>query len=332
MGPGGWNEEDLIGRLLAPLAGDGAHGLRDDAASLSVPPDRELVLTCDTLIAGVHFFPDDPPASIAHKALAVNVSDLVAKGAHPRGYLLSLALPATTEIAWLETFVAGLGNSARQFDCPLLGGDTTATPGPLCLTVSAFGEVPRGRMVPRTNVRAGDLIGVTGTIGDAALGLLLQQNPQHSGWGALQPEERAHLLDRYRHPMPAIAMADVLLRYAHAAMDVSDGLVGDLAKMLRGSKVGGRLDLADIPLSPAARAAIRAESALRECAFTGGDDYEILFSVAAGNWDGIKAAALEAGTEITRIGSAVPGAGLVCENPDGSVVTYGRGSYVHRSG
>lgn len=332
MAPHGWNEEDLIGNLLAPLAGEGAYGLRDDAASVRVAPGYELVVTCDTLVASIHFFPDDPPASIAHKALAVNVSDLAAKGAVPRGYLLSLALPATVERTWLEAFVAGLGEAGRRFGCPLLGGDTTAIPGPLCITVSAFGEVRHGRMVPRTGVRAGDVIGVTGTIGDAALGLLLRQAQERPAWDRLALEERDYLLDRYLYPAPRISMIGVLLDYANAAMDVSDGLIGDLSKMLHVSGVAGRLDLGFVPLSSAARTATGAETALQECVFTGGDDYEILFSVPQNDWDAVKAAAMKAGTEVTRIGSAVAGEGLVCVDQNGNVVTFGRGSYVHRSG
>lgn len=330
MAPCGWHEEDLISRLLAPLAGEGAHGLRDDAASLSVRQGFDLILTCDTLVAGVHFFPDDPAASIARKALAVNVSDLAAKGASPRGYLLSLALPSDTDVPWLEAFASGLAEAAAAFACPLLGGDTTATPGPLCLTVTAFGEVPHGRMVPRTGVRAGDVIGVTGTIGDAALGLLLQREPERPVWSTLDQTDREHLLERYRHPSPRIAMADVLLKHAHAAMDVSDGLVGDLAKMLHASGLGGTLQLAAIPVSQAARNVVGAESALQECAFTGGDDYEILFSVSADGWENINAAARLIGMDLTRVGLAVPGSGLSCIDRDGSVVSYARGSYVHR--
>lgn len=329
--PIGWNEEDLIGRLLAPLAGEGAYGFRDDAATLKVQQGCELVITCDTLVAGVHFFPDDPPASIAYKALAVNVSDLAAKGARPRAHLLSLALPATVGRDWLEAFTQGLGNAAHRFGCPLLGGDTTATPGPLCLTVTAFGEVHEGGMVTRMGVRAGDVIGVTGTIGDAALGLLLQREPGRSSWQVLTSSDRAYLLDRYRHPAPRVAMADILLRYAHGAMDVSDGLVGDLAKMLHVSGVGGRLDLAAISISPAARKAIQADSTLQECAFTGGDDYEILFSTAMENWDAIEAAASRVGVQVTRVGAAIEGIGLRCVDDDGNTVSYARGSYVHRA-
>ncbi len=330
MAPSGWHEDDLIARLLMPLAGEGAHGLRDDAASLNVGSGLELVLTCDTLVAGVHFFPDDPAASIARKALAVNVSDLAAKAARPRGYLLSLALPGNTDAVWLEAFVAGLKAAAESYRCPLLGGDTTSTPGPLCITVSAFGEVPQGRMVPRTGVRAGDVLAVSGVIGDAALGLILQQEPGRAGWAALTDHDRRYLIDRYRHPAPRLDMTDILQRYANAAMDVSDGLVGDLTKMLRASGTGGTLELDAIPVSASARRAIGAETALQECVFTGGDDYEILFSVSPGVWDDAVDAASRSGVAVTRIGYASSATGLRCIDRDGTAVVYAKGSYVHR--
>ena len=168
-------EDDLIARYFAPLAGPAGLGLRDDAALVRPPAGEDLVLTADALVAGVHFFADDPPGAIARKALRVNLSDLAAKGARPLGFLLTLALPEEWREDWLGAFAAGLGADARTYDCPLIGGDTVSTPGPLTLSVTALGSVPEGRMARRTGVKPGDRLYVTGTIGDAALGLKIRQ-------------------------------------------------------------------------------------------------------------------------------------------------------------
>lgn len=250
-------EDELIARYFAPLAGPGGLGLTDDAALVAVPDGHELVVTVDAIVAGVHFLPDDPPASVAVKALGVNLSDLAAKGADPIGFVMALALPEDWTENWLAAFAGGLGAVAERSGCALLGGDTVRAAGPLSISITAFGSVPAGRMVRRTTARAGDLIAVTGTIGDAALGLdLLTGAP---AWGrGLDPADCAELVDRYRHPRPRLALAAPLREHASAAMDVSDGLVGDAAKMLRASGVTGTLDLDRIPLSRAARAALAA--------------------------------------------------------------------------
>ena len=249
-------EDELIARYFAPLAGPGGLGLRDDAALVAVPHGHELVVTVDAVVAGVHFLARDPPASIAVKALGVNLSDLAAKGAEPIGFVMALALPDDWTETWLAAFAGGLGGMAERCGCALLGGDTVRAAGPLSVSITAFGSVPAGRMVRRTTAKAGDLIAVTGTIGDAALGLdLLTGAP---AWAAgLSAEHRGFLEDRYRHPRPRLAFAAPLRENASAAMDVSDGLVGDAAKMLRASGVTGTLDLDRIPLSPAARAALQ---------------------------------------------------------------------------
>src|SRR5215217_7928762 len=229
-------EDSLIARFFAPIAGEGALNLMDDAACLTPKPGHDLVLTADALVEGVHFLPEDAPGSIARKALGVNVSDLAAKGAEPSGFLLSLALPDDWSESWLSDFAAGLGEASRDFACPLLGGDTVRARGPLTLSVTAVGQVPTGRMVLRTTAQAGDVICVTGTIGDAALGLKLRSKP---GWTEnLSPDEKAHLSDRYLHPQPRHRLAAALRSHASAAMDVSDGLAGDLAKMMQASGVG----------------------------------------------------------------------------------------------
>ena len=254
-------EDDLIACYFAPLAGPAGLGLKDDVALLTPPSGRDLVLTTDALVGGVHFFADDPPAAIARKALRVNLSDLAAKGAAPLGFLLSLALPAGWTADWLEDFARGLGEDARAYDCPLLGGDTVKTPGPLTLSITALGSAATGRMAARTGVRSGDRLYVSGTIGDAALGLRLRlgQGPP------LSEPHRLHLLDRYLLPRPRLALAPAMV-FAHGGMDVSDGLVGDLEKMLRVSGVSASVDLGRLPLSDAATAAIAADpGSVRDC-------------------------------------------------------------------
>jgi thiamine-monophosphate kinase len=323
----GMTEDDLIARYFAPIAGPGALGLRDDAALLTPPPGCDLVLTKDAVVAGVHFFAEDPPASVARKALRVNVSDLAAKGADPQGFLLALAMPAVLPADWLASFAGALGEDAKRYGIPLLGGDTVQTPGPLMLSVTALGSVPHGRMVPRTGARPGDRIYVSGTIGDAALGLKLRLQAE-LGSGLTAPQ-RAHLLARYLEPQPRLALRHALRDHARGAMDVSDGLVGDLTKMMRASGAGCRVRLSDVPLSDAARALVAAEP-LFDTAATGGDDYELLASVAPAEAAAFEAAANAEGETVTYIGDVVPEEhGCVFLGHDHAPRTFARGSYSH---
>jgi thiamine-monophosphate kinase len=319
-------EDELIARIFAPFAGPAGLGLRDDAALLKPPPGDDLVLTTDALVAGVHFFADDPPDAIARKALRVNLSDLAAKGARPLGFLLTLALPRDWREDWLKAFAAGLASDASTYDCPLAGGDTVATPGPLTLSIVAFGAVPPGRMALRSGVKRGDRLYVTGTIGDAAIGLGIR-----AGKGpGLQQAEREYLLARYLTPQPRVALAKAMSVYAHAGMDVSDGFVGDLTKMLKVSGVSARVDLAKLPLSAAAHRLIGRDRVFFEIAATGGDDYEILASVAPADAAGFEAEAAKAGVAATRVGDAVQGAApprFVDE--DGAEIAFRRGAFSH---
>ncbi|AMJ59541.1 thiamine-phosphate kinase [Bosea sp. PAMC 26642] len=322
-------EFQLIARYFAPIAGPGGLGLVDDAGLLRPARGYETVVTTDALVAGVHFFPDDPPASIARKALAVNLSDLAAKGARPEGFVLSLVLPKGWTEAWLADFAGGLAKIAAESACPLIGGDTVSTPGPLILSITAFGSVPAGRMVPRSGVRPGDLLLVSGTIGDAALGLKVH-GPDKPGWVAkLADADRAHLADRYLHPRPRLALAAALQAHASAAMDVSDGLVGDLAKLLAASGAGGEIDLDAVPLSSAARAAIMADPVLAELAWTGGDDYEILCAASEKEYPALVAAAQAAGIALTPIGRATDAAGVATYREKGRARSFAQGSFAH---
>ncbi|MCJ2027623.1 thiamine-phosphate kinase [Methylobacterium sp. J-067] len=320
-------EDELIARYFAPLAGPGADGMRDDAATLTPSPGCDLVLTTDAIVAGVHYFPDDPPASIARKALGVNLSDIAAKGAVPRGFLLTLALPDDWTEAWLAAFTAGLGEAAREAGCPLLGGDTVRSGGPALIGVTVFGEVPRGGIVRRTTARIGDRLCVSGTLGDGALGLLLRRQPAWAS--ALDGAMRDHLADRYWHPRPRLALAPVLRRHASASMDVSDGFAGDLAKML-GDGRGALIDVQALPLSPAATAALAAEPGLITPILTGGDDYEILCAVPPERLDAFLAEADATGIPMRAVGSVIAGEGPPAfAMRDGTRHVFAAGSFSH---
>jgi thiamine-monophosphate kinase len=326
-------EDRLIARYFRPLAtAPGALGLIDDAAALTPPPGCDLVLTTDGVIAGVHFFPDDPPDAIARKVLRMNLSDLAAKGARPLGFLLSLALPAGTDETWDETwlsaFAAGLGDDAARYGCPLFGGDTDHTPGPASVSIAAFGAVPQGKMVQRSTAKPGDRIVVTGTIGDAALGVMLRRDRGLAQRWRLGEAATAHLEQRYLLPQPRNALATAVLHHASAAIDISDGLAGDVAKLCRASSVAANIDVARVPLSDAARLAIAAEPALLETALTGGDDYEIALTLPPGKLAEFYEAARAAGVAVTEIGRIEEGAGARFTR-EGKALTFARASYSH---
>jgi len=323
-------EDELIARYFAPLAGEGGLSLRDDAALLVPSPGHDLVLTTDAVVAGVHYFPDDPASSIACKALGVNLSDLAAKGAEPRGFLLTLALPDEWDEAWLADFCTGLSEAAALASCPLLGGDTVRAAGPMLLGITALGEVPSGTMVRRGGARVGDRLLVSGSIGDAALGLKLRQKPA-AAWGdALSYPVRAALVDRYLHPRARLPLAPHLRAHARAAMDVSDGLVGDLAKMMRAADLSAEVEIDRIPLSDAARAALAVEPGLLDVALTGGDDYEILCAVDPAAAPALQAAAERAGVPLTEIGTVTEGgAPPVLRDAKGEIRHFRSGSFSH---
>lgn len=325
-------EDDLITRYFAPIAGPAGLGLKDDAACFAPPAGHDLVITVDAVSAGRHFFADDPPASIARKALRVNVSDLAAKGADPLGCVLSLALPASWDMQskaqFLEPFAQALGEDTRHYQCPLMGGDSIVTCGPLTLSITAFGAVPQGKMVPRTGAKPGDVLVVTGTIGDAALGLQLRLALAEKIAPALPEEARGYLRDRYLHPQPRHALAQALRDHANAAMDISDGLIGDCAKMLRVSGMGGVIRTRDVPLSNAARAVIAHAPHALEWALTGGDDYEVLAAVPEEKVASLQRIGAHIGIAVTVIGSA-GGDNFTALDADGYPLTLKRLSYSH---
>jgi len=301
-------EDDLIARYFRPLAqSPGALGLIDDAALIESNSD-DLVVTTDAIVEGVHFLPDDPPDSVARKALRVNLSDLVAKGATPAGFVLTLALREVRE-NWLAPFAAALGDDATRFGCPLLGGDTVSTPGPTMISITAFGRVPRGTMVRRDTARAGECVVVSGSIGDAALGLAILQG-RAGRWDGSAAAADA-MVERYRVPQPRLMLAPAVRQFASAAMDVSDGLMGDLAKLCAASGVTARVEAEAIPFSPPARAWLSGDPERIATLVAGGDDYEVLCTVPENQLSAFIAAATLAEVPVSTIGRIGAGTGTV---------------------
>ena len=269
-------EFELIARYFAPLASGfpGAFGLLDDAAVIAPPPGYELVAKTDAIVGGVHFLHDDPPDLIARKALRANLSDLAAKGAVPRAYMLDIMVPKTVTEEWMAAFARGLADDQHEYGVHLIGGDMDSTPGPVTIAIMAFGDIVTGRMLRRGAARAGDSIFVTGTIGDAALGLAVLRCKV----GSLDTNAAALLVDRYRLPQPRVRLGPRLIGIAHAALDVSDGLLADLGHLCETSELSAVIEARRVPLSTAARALLTTDSEHITTVLTGGDDYEILFT------------------------------------------------------
>lgn len=322
-------EFELIARVFAPLAADGALGLTDDAAFYRPHPGRDLVLTKDEVVSGVHFFADDPWDAVARKALRVNLSDLAAKGATPVGYLLALGLPKDFTLAEIDALGAGLAADQAVYGISLYGGDTVRSLSGLTLSVTAIGEVKEGGMVRRGGARVGETIVVTGTIGDAALGLKLRLDPSLSVRLGLTDSHRDHLLDRYLLPRPRGALAAAVVDCASGGMDISDGLVGDFNKMAAASGVGIDIDADRVLLSDAARAAVAADPRLLAVALTGGDDYELALSIPDTKVDAFLAAANAAGIGATAIGRVRAGEGVSVRGDHPALADLGSGSYRH---
>ena len=314
-----------IARFFAPLAGPGALGLLDDAALVDAPPGRQLVVTADALVAGVHFLADDPPDLVARKMLRVNLSDLAAMGAAPLGYLMTTALPAACDEAWLAGFAEGLAADQAAFGISLLGGDSVATPGPTTLSVTAIGSVPAGRAVRRGGAVPGDLIYVSGTIGDAALGLRALRGEL----AGLDGTQRSFLVDRYHLPQPRLALGEGLVGIAHAMLDISDGLIGDLNHLCAVSGVGAVLEAARVPLSPAVRAALARDPALLAPVLGGGDDYELALTAPRAAEPALAALAAALALPITMIGRIEAGSGVRVIDETGRNIALAASGYRH---
>ncbi len=290
-------------RAAAPAAASGiALGIGDDAALLEVPSGRELAVTVDAIVAGRHFPEDSEPRSIGHRAMAVSLSDLAAMGATPAWALLALTLPAA-DPAWLQPFARGLLDLAAAHEVSLVGGDTTG--GPLTASVTLMGHVPRGGAMRRSGGRAGDWLAVTGTLGDAGAGLVLRRAPP----GAADRAALAELVRRFEYPEPRVRFGGLARGVAHAAMDLSDGLCGDLPKLAAASGLAAHVEALRLPLSPALRAAAAPAQAL-DWALAGGDDYELLLAVAPARFAELAGAAAACGHGLTAIGRLDHGTGV----------------------
>ena len=322
-------EDSLIARYFKPIATDpGAFGLDDDAAVLKARGE-DIVVTTDAIVEGVHFLPGDPPDTVARKALRVNLSDIAAKGASPAGFVLTLALRSVDE-SWLAAFAGALGEDANSFGCPLLGGDTVSTPGPLTVSITAFGRVAEGRVVHRSGARPGDRVVVTGTIGDAALGLDVLKGGAVAAALTGDPAAREMLISRYRVPQPRNALAAAVCEHANAAMDVSDGLAGDLTKLCAASGVSATIDTSLVPLSAAAAGLLGRGVVGIETLIAGGDDYEILCAVPEAKMAALAAEAGRAGVSLTAIGTITPGTGAPqFRDGQGREIVLRRLSYSH---
>lgn len=324
-------EADIIQGFFAPLCvgHHGAFGLKDDAATLTAPAGHDLVVTVDAVAEGVHFFSTDAAADIGWKALAVNVSDLIAKAAIPQAYVMALAFPQPPDPAWLAGFATGLAQAQRAFAITLIGGDTERRPGPLSVTITAFGFVAAGRMVQRATASVGDHVFVSGTLGDKALGLRLRATHPDDAPYRISPSHRADLIARYLRPTPPMGLIPALARYASASMDISDGLVKDLGRLVAASGVGARVETGLFPLSAAGRAVLANHPGAIETIATGGDDYEVLATVSPTNAAAFHAAAHAAGVTVTAIGRIVDGTGVTILGPRGKPLRFKQGGWDH---
>ena len=326
------SEAELIETYLVPLAAQmpGALGLKDDAAFLRPPPGTDIVISTDPVIAGIHFFADQRPDDIAWKALAVNVSDLVAKGAVPLAYTMALAFPGPPEHTFMSVFARGLADAQAEFGCSLIGGDTDQTTGPLSISITVFGAVPAGRMVQRTTAAIGDHIFVTGTLGDAALGLALHGDPT-LGMETLTSGDRGFLTARYLRPAPRLALAPLLREHASAALDISDGFAKDLGRLVAGAGGSADVRFSSLPLSSSASLMIAAEPSRRADVVAGGDDYEILLAVSPGRVAAFREDITRMPFNITEIGTIQPGTGVTIRDEDGMALPLGRTGWDHFS-
>lgn len=323
----GLGEFGRIRRFLAPLAAgfDGAAGLTDDGALIAPLSGKALAVTTDTMVERIHFLGHETPGDIARKLMRVNLSDLAGMGARARAYTLSLALPARCDDDWVRRFAEGLGHDQARYDTVLIGGDSVSTDGPIVLSLALFGDVDPGAVLRRNGAEDGDDLYVSGSVGDGALGLMAAR-----GLLALDdPAGRERLALRYRLPEPRVALGAALAGVAHAAMDVSDGLVGDCAHLAEASGLAATIEAPRVPLSDAAREAVAADPDLMATVLAGGDDYELLFTAAPGKAAAIAALAEATATPVARIGRMAPGAGVRVVDADGRDVPLAHAGWEH---
>ncbi len=314
------SEFDLIRDYFTRPARRTVLGVGDDAALLRVAPGHELAISTDMLLAERHFFSTDPPESLGHKALAVNLSDLAAMGATPRWALLSIALP-DADASWLEHFAAGWFSLAEQYGVALIGGDTTR--GPLVFSVTIMGEVARGQALLRSGAKVRDEIWVSGELGDAALALA-----HLKGKIQLPEQDLERVLPRLRAPTPRIRLAQKLLGRAHSAIDISDGLLADLGHILEGSGVGAEIHWAEVPISKILSEQ-RDQVFTRELALAGGDDYELCFTAPAAKHDDIVRIGRGLRLRLTCIGHITREPGLIVRDAQNNIIDIKEHGFDH---
>ncbi len=287
------DEFDIIENFFRPLACPEGLDLMDDAACLPARAGFDQVISTDVLVAGTHFFEHDDPYLLAFKALSVNVSDIAAKGGRTAYYMLGLSMPSDISKEWLLSFSKGLGNAQKHYSISLIGGDTTKTAGPITLSITVIGYVPSGQMIKRSNAKVGDSVYVTGCLGDAALGLklILENNYDFSS-----------LLERYYKPVAQHKVGPALIDYASSSADVSDGLIADLGHICKASNVGALLHENVLPISADATACLKRYGKYTNLVWSGGDDYEIVFTATREKHDKIEKLSTNLNTKITCIG------------------------------
>ncbi len=327
----GRGEFALIADLFAPLStsASGALGLLDDAAVLDIPAGHQLVAAADALIAGVHFRVDDPPGLIARKALRVNLSDLAAMGAKPLGFLQTLTLNETTDDAFLGDYAEGLKQDVDTFACPLMGGDTTSGPGPFSITVAVLGVVESGAALLRSGAHENDVLCVTGTIGDASLGLLcLEDGIKVSG------NSKDKLISRYQLPQPRLSIGQGLAGLATSCIDISDGLVADVGHICTASNTSAAIEQSKIPLSGESRAILEDSPGLWPRVLGGGDDYELAFTVAEERLNEALDLGRKENVPVTPIGRIIGvnggKVGVTVRGDGGAEVQVSTAGYTHR--
>ncbi len=321
------NEFEFIASQLKPLAASfaGALNLEDDAAILTPEKGKEFVVTTDALTAGVHFFATDPPQLIAQKCLRVNLSDIAAMGATPYCYSLSLMLPEQTSLTWLTEFCNGLRADQDTYNVHLSGGDTTSTSGRMSFAITMIGTVPAGKAVKRSTARIGDEIWVTGTIGDAAMGLLALKNTLPK----IDAAARDALVQRYYIPQPRNRIATALQDLATAAIDISDGLAADLRHICKASGVGAQVLASKIPVSDHALSLLNTDAVPIEDLISGGDDYEIMFTTNPGKDIEISILSNNFNLKISKIGTLTANPEIGFIDQDGEILTLSIDGYRH---
>ena len=315
-------EFDWISKYLAPLASSDSFYLKDDAAILAVDDGYELVVSQDAILEQVHFLSDDPLDLVARKAIRVNVSDLIAKGAIPFAYSMALGVPDAWEDRHMEQFTNGLVEDQSTYNLKLTGGDTYRSPDRLCVSITMFAKVLRGKYKSRLTANPGDILAVSGAIGSSAIGLKVA-----TGQLIVRESEKPQHLDCYRLPDPPLAISSVIANYATASMDISDGLLGDCRKLCSASGVSAELSRPDVPLAPHIVSLLDTDPGLWREVLTGGDDYQVLFAAKTSSWRDIVA---NSEVPITQIGRLTKGENsLVSIDMEGLGVSLERDSFSH---